>query len=191
MAIEFIDARKGSSGEALPTNEQIREIRNRLGWSQELLASKMTKHGLPISQTEISVIERGGESEPTKFGYKETRDPTRSWFEGKGYHTYRERIKLFFMRNGVIFIDNNKILISSSEDLFSPFASALYMIDFGEKPVSDTEINERRKEYEDSIGRDLTEVARWVLSGRFIKERDDYAKGENSIDLSEIKVEKL
>lgn len=185
MSISFIDARTKSSSDTLPNGEQIKEIRKKLGWSQEKLSDLMKKAGLPISQSEISLIERGRESQPVKAGYKETHDPTKPKFLGKSYHGYRERLRIFFLRHGVVFLDDSRILISNIDTIYEPFLSALNIMDFGGKPQNQDDISNRRRDFEQLSGAALAEAARWTLSSHFVRARDDYASGKNSIPFDE------
>lgn len=179
--IDFIDARASKAASDAPTGEQVKALREKLGWSQSVLADNMSKAGLPISQSEISLIERGGESQPVKAGYKETHDPTRPKFLGRGYHGYRDRLRLFFLRHGVIFIDQDRVLISDIKALYEPFISALGVLDFGSKPETDDDISVRRKEFDALAGAALSEAARWTVSKAFVDAREAYATGENTI----------
>lgn len=182
MTVQFIDARKKIQTDEVPTGEQVEALRKKLNWSQEALANHMTKAGLPISQSEISLIERGSESQPTKAGYKNTHDPTKPKFLGNGYHGYRERLRLFFLRHGVVFVDDCTVLISSIDTIYAPFISALSMLDFGSKPESEIEVSTRRKEFESLAGVALADAARWTLSKSYVEEREAYANGKNRLD---------
>lgn len=186
-AVKIIDARSQCAGSnQLPTGDQIKKVRSLLQLTQSNLAHRMTKSGLPISQTEVSKLESGHESTPKKYKYKETHNPTKPKFLGKGYHGYRDRIRIFLARHGIIFIDETIIIIVSTDDVFYPIIEALKSPSTSEIfPCDLTEeaIEKRSQDYDEMLSKAMIDAVQWLLPTRYNQEKHEYANGMHLIDM--------
>jgi len=120
--LTLVDLRRPRTvDDSLPTGPQIEKCIQALGWNQTKLADFVTRFGFPVTQQEISLLIKGGESVPTKPGFKEVRRKAKDphWMTGLNDSgiSYRARIRLFLYRKGFLFPDS-KTVFRCDPDLF-------------------------------------------------------------------------
>jgi len=111
----FHDLRRNKSDwDGMPTGKQIEKCRGELGWTQEHLSQIAEKFGFPITQQQISSLEKGIDHEPTKPGYKNVKrlakdpNPLAPGFDSN--ISYPHRLKILFFRLGFIFPDAETVV---------------------------------------------------------------------------------